>query len=90
MAEEVQPKFIFIWQVRYIPSDVPAWHGPLAAMPRDYYFLNKDELDRFMKGKKRFHFKVSKTLSLVHDDVYFPFPEQYVFSDGNTRVQYKS
>lgn len=83
MAEEIQPKFVVMWQARYFPPDVPLWKGPVAALPRDFYFRTKDELDKFMKDHddQRFYFKVSKTVAVHHDNVYYPFIEQYVFKE---------
>lgn len=80
---EIRPDFVVVWQARYIPDDVPMWVGPRAAMPRDYYFKTKEDVDKFTKENHKFFFRVEKTLAVQHDDVYYPLSEKFIFkSEG--------
>lgn len=79
MTEVIQPKFVFVWKVTYTPERVLPFYIP----PINYYFNSKDKFDKFIQDNDnlRCYMKTSKTLAAVHENVFYPFPEQYVFDD---------
>ncbi len=80
MSEKVE--YITIWMATYYPEDVHLWHGPRAAMPRNYYFKNKEELDDFLNKNDniKFQFRIKSTLAISHEGFLYPFPEKIHFS----------
>ena len=82
-GETINPKCVMIWRARYHKQDVPLWAGPLAAMPKDYYFRTKEKLQRFINDNKKIevYFDISQTLAFVHENVYYPFTEGIIFKD---------
>lgn len=82
MSETINHTFNTVWMASYYPDNVPLWAGPLASMPKNYYFKTKEELDEFLNknDKIRFSFRVKSTLAIYHEGYYYPLPEKIQFT----------
>ncbi len=71
-----------IWMATYYPQDVPLWHGPMASMPKNYYFKTKEQLDEFLNqnDKIRFYFRTKSTIAITYEGFYYPLPEKIEFT----------
>jgi YHS domain-containing protein len=79
--EEVQPKFVYIWNAKYFPQNVPLYCGVQAGMPRQYYFDTKDKLDKFLKENDdiKYYFSTQKILAVFDGETFYALNEAIKF-----------